>query len=239
MKLSQNDRDTCAHAIDWNIGRWTITDHSLIEMARVARIPYDPQNKTYHGDTLDRHSWSPYGNSGETSGIVALSLINEWAFSEFEIARTIQLQAEDKIDILNAIRNRTYQSKPVDYGSAFDGNDNLLDRHVFVSHEDLMGTADCVLMVCAQTRRLIIIDKQQMFQTCCPSPRKDGDRFSMEPHRYRESRIKQGYKESQCVGHYISPKQLLEFGRVCAIPDDVACVWWDSSAQQINITYGR
>lgn len=238
--LPDCERIKCADAIAHNVTilNWfrgaedCSTIDTMNEMECVARIPYDPLNRGHKGDTLDRYSWSAYGNSAETSCLTTLCVVKDRLVDSYAFARSKEDQVDRKIDIHDLIDGVGIQCKPIEYGSPYPGHEGHTHRDIFVSLADLSGDAQFVANVCAITRRLILIDKKLLLRRYSLHT-KDDDKFPAVPHRHYDTRIKQGYAVDRCVGHYISPSMLRIVGTIMPIPDGIMCVIWDDDSRQM------
>lgn len=208
MVLPQWYRDKCCQAMLYNIAgiaplREGASYDTVVEMIRVGMLLYQQGNRYIAGDTLDRYSWSPYGNHNEVVAIGGiLHHLGTASLSAVEICRTRDEQYHEKIDF--KVGGYSYQVKTVDYGSRGD---------TFVSLADRKGSADYIIYVDNDARRLIIIDTRQFTSWCNQI---DVDYDVLHPitdHRFKNSiKSRPGSHEDDWRGHYIDDATLPSCG---------------------------
>lgn len=184
------------------------TTATVEEMVSVTVEPYNPDNVNFVGDTLDRHSWSCFGNLQEM--VAMLTLLRNVGASSYDYTqflRSIEDQVGTKVDII--VGFATYQVKTATYGSG---------GQLFVAESELEGTADQMAYVDAQSRRVITFVRGKF-------------RKNMKDIMDVGGPYDRWYNQA---GWFISP-ELCDFVRVTPIPAGVTTAYYNADEQQIYL----
>lgn len=181
---------------------------TIAEMATITRYPYDERQVKFVGDTLDRHSWSCYGNAQEVAVVLTYAYHNVHPAINF--ARTRELQVGAKVDL--ELDDQTYQVKTASYGTG---------GQLFVSQDDLEGRADMLVYVSARDRKLVMFQRGEFAR-------------NMKTHYEVIGPVDRWYNKA---GWFVTPDHCV-FSVVLDIPPGISVVEYDAMTSTVILTNG-
>jgi hypothetical protein len=216
--LDQQFRDACADSMQHNLDSMhklrPDTTSTIREMIAVARMPYSTSNIDTEGDTLDRHSWSPYGNALEVVDVAMWYHVGNDV--DTIVCRSLPNQHQRKIDI--GTTHGTVQVKRARIGTYGD---------VFISRDEIKGEAVWIDFIDGANRKLYRLSRETF-----RSYVREREWAAIEPWK-----LASVDRTTDTIGWHLKPAWAIECGwlTVVDIPNHIQVPYYDHRTKTVEV----